>query len=80
MVETGSAGTRPWLGLIANTPVNAAGMRTEPAASVPRWMAPRLSAAAAAAPEEEPPGVLDRSHGLRVTPVSGESPVPFQPN
>ena len=55
-------------------------MRTEPAPSVPRWMQPRLSAAQAAAPDEEPPGPVPVFQGLRVMPVSGESPTPFQPN
>src|SRR6266511_2093206 len=62
-----------------NTPVNAAGMRIEPAPSVPICSQPRLSKAAAAAPPEEPPGVRSRFHGLRVTPVSGEWHAPIQP-
>ena len=37
-------------------------------------------ATVAAEPELEPPGFRDASHGLRVMPVSGELPVPFQPN
>ena len=55
-----------------NTPVNAAGMRIEPAPSVPMCRWPRLSSAAAAAPPDEPPGVRSSFHGLRVMPVSGE--------
>ncbi len=38
------------------------------------------AAQAAAAPALLPPGVRDRSHGLRVIPVSGLSPNAFQPN
>ena len=34
----------------------------------------------ATAPALDPPGVLSRFHGLRVTPVSGESPTGLQPN
>ena len=37
-------------------------------------------AQATAAPPELPPGVLSESQGLRVTPVSGLSVTPFQPN
>jgi len=35
---------------------------------------------AVAAPALLPPGVRERSHGLRVIPVSGLSPSAFQPN
>src|SRR5882724_13614994 len=63
-----------------NTPENAAGMRIEPAPSVPMCSDPRLSSAAAAAPPEEPPGVRSSFHGLRVMPVSGEWQAPIQPN
>ena len=55
-------------------------MRIEPPASVPTAVAPKPAATAAAAPPEEPPGVLSRFHGLRVTPVSGlmvTGPVPY---
>ena len=38
------------------------------------------AATAAAAPPEDPPGVFAGFHGLRVTPVSGLSVTPFQPN
>src|SRR4051812_2177176 len=40
----------------------------------------RLRTAAAAAPADEPPVVTRVSQGLRVMPVSGLSPMPFQPN
>ncbi len=60
-----------------NTPQNAAGMRTDPAASVPRCNWPSPSAAAAAAPPDEPPVERSSFHGLRVMPVSGESHKPF---
>src|SRR3954464_14244283 len=63
-----------------NTPVKAAGMRIEPAPSVPMWRWPRLSSAAAAAPPDEPPVVRSSFHGLRVMPVSGEWQAPIQPN
>ena len=38
------------------------------------------AATLAAAPALEPPAVLDKSHGLRVLPVRGESPTALQPN
>src|SRR3954447_9242025 len=60
-------------------PVNPAGIRTEPPPSVPRLSGPMPSATATALPPDEPPGVRERSHGLRVIPVSGESVTPFQP-
>src|SRR6476661_8150409 len=43
-------------------------------------MQPMFSAAQAAAPEDEPPGVRSSFQGLRVIPLRGESPSPFQPN
>jgi hypothetical protein len=61
-------------------PVNAAGMRTEPPPSVPSDSGPIPSATAAALPPDDPPDVRSGSHGLRVTPVSGESVTPFQPS
>lgn len=33
-----------------------------------------------AGPALDPPGVFDRTHGLRVMPVNGLSPTPLQPN
>src|SRR5215470_6221668 len=61
-------------------PVKAAGIRIDPAASVPRCNAPIPSAAATAAPPLEPPGVVVGFQGLRVGPVSGLSVSAFQPN
>ncbi len=40
----------------------------------------KRAATAAPDPPDDPPGVLSRFHGLRVTPVNGESVEPFQPN
>src|SRR6266851_3780565 len=62
-----------------NTPLNAAGMRSEPAPSVPRCSRPRPSNAATAPPPVEPPGVYSGFQGLRVMPVSGLLQVPIQP-
>src|SRR5690625_7847687 len=50
----------------------------EPPPSVPVDSAPMPVATAAEEPPLEPPGVVDRSHGLRVMPVSGLSVTPFQ--
>src|SRR3954454_13796771 len=61
-------------------PQNAAGMRIEPPASVPTASGQTPANTAAPLPPLLPPGVRSRSHGLRLTPVSGESVAPFQPN
>src|SRR5262245_35747163 len=76
----GYAGTKPNVGLNPNTPLNAAGIRIEPPPSVPRLRNPSRNAAATAAPPLDPPGVILGFHGLRVTPVRGESHTPFHPN
>src|SRR5215467_14399782 len=57
-------------------PQNDAGMRIEPPASVPTasGLTPARTAAAL------PPGLRSTFHGLRVTPLNGESVTPFQPN
>src|SRR5882724_575253 len=55
-------------------------MRIDPPPSVPRPSGQKRAAIAAAVPPDEPPGVFLVFHGLRVTPVSGLSVVPFQPN
>ena len=65
---------------MAASPVRQPGMRTEPPPSVPSANGVMPAATEAAAPALEPPGVLARFHGLRVMPVSGESPTPLQPN
>src|SRR5258706_15438806 len=76
----GKAGTRPKVGLMPTTPVKPAGIRTDPPPSVPRCSAPMQSAAATADPPLDPPGVFDKSQGLRVMPLSLLSVTPFQPN
>ena len=55
-------------------------MRIEPPPSLPRCSGPMPVAAATAAPALLPPGVRSRFQGLRVMPVSGLSPIAFQPN
>ena len=66
--------------MIPTTPQNAAGMRIDPPASEPSAMGTAPAATVAAEPELDPPGFRERSRGFRVMPVSGELPVPFQPN
>ena len=58
-------------------PQQAAGMRIEPAPSVPSAMGPMPDATAAAAPPLDPPVVRDVSHGLRVVPKLGPSVRPL---
>src|SRR5918998_6068190 len=76
----GYCGTRPNDGLNPKMPQNAAGMRIEPAPSLPWARGPRPAATAAAAPPLEPPGVFWRFHGLRVAPKTRLSVSGLQPN
>src|SRR5690349_17089746 len=76
----GQTGTRPYCGLIPARPVKLQGMRIEPPPSVPIASGVIPAATEAAAPALEPPGVFAGFHGLRVMPVSGQSPTALQPN
>src|SRR5262245_65517950 len=76
----GEEAARPWVGLMPNPPVKELETPMEPPPSLPRCSGPMPVAAATAAPALLPPGVCCRSHGLRVMPVSGLSPMAFQPN
>src|SRR5438270_6414694 len=76
----GQLGTRPYCGLMPARPVSEQGMRIEPPPSVPSPNGVMPAATEDAAPALEPPGVLAGFHGLRVMPVSGESPTALQPN
>src|SRR5437868_3342978 len=71
---------RPNEGLRPITPQKLAGMRIEPAPSLPSASGTRPAAIAAAEPPLEPPGVQSRCHGLLVRPSSGLSVMPLQPN
>ena len=64
----GPSGMRPRVGLSPNNPQNAAGIRIEPAPSLPCATPHRPAATAAPDPPLEPPGVRSRAHGLRVAP------------
>jgi hypothetical protein len=66
-----SCGTTPADCLKPTTPLQAAGMRVEPPASVPMPMGQTPAASATAAPPEEPPLVRFASQALRVRPNSG---------
>jgi hypothetical protein len=75
----GDAETLPRCGFRPKSPQFAAGMRIDPPPSPPRATGTSPAATAAADPPEEPPGVLDWSWGLRVTPyppvwVKGHAP------
>jgi hypothetical protein len=58
----------PGVGRSPYTPQKLAGMRIEPARSVPKSRQDSPAATAAAAPPDEPPGVWLVSHGLLVAP------------
>ena len=60
----------PKLGFSPNTPHKCAGMRTEPAMSVPSSKLVSPAATAAAAPPDDPTGVRAGTHGLFVVPKS----------
>ena len=64
LVERGTtpaSGSRRWVGLNPTSPQRAEGMRTDPAVSVPIAATAMPSATDTAAPEDEPPGMQDRS-------------------
>ena len=48
-------GTTPWVAFMPTTPVQLAGMRTDPPWSVPRAISTSPAATRAALPEEDPP-------------------------
>ena len=76
----GKTGMTPQDGLIPKTPQKAAGIRTDPAPSLPMAAGPRPAATAAAAPPLEPPAVRSSRHGLRAGPLTLLPESPFQPN
>jgi hypothetical protein len=60
--------TRPAVPRRPHTPPSPAGMRIDPAVSVPMVAAAIPAATAAPEPPEEPPAMRSRSHGLRQGP------------
>src|SRR5258708_29489330 len=76
----GAKDTRPRDGFMPKSPQQDAGVRIEPPPSL-AWAAGTIPAAtAAAAPPEDPPGVRDRSQGLRQTPRNSDSVLRHRPN
>ena len=61
-------GTRPWVGLKPVIPQHAAGMRIEPAESVPSAASARPAASAAALPPLEPPAMRPGAIGFGTAP------------
>src|SRR4029453_9709440 len=76
----GAGETRPLVALIPNRPQHEAGMRIEPPPSDPCAIGASPAATAAAAPPLDPPGVRERSHGFRHTPLSTDSVTAVVPN
>ena len=68
-----SCGTTPADCFNPTTPLQAAGMRVDPPASVPTPIGQTPAASATAAPPEEPPLVRSADQALRVRPNSGAS-------
>src|SRR5262249_51075491 len=75
-----SCGTTPEDCLRPTTPLQAAGMRVEPPASVPIPMGQTPAASAAAAPPEEPPLVRSAAQALRGRPNRADSVQGMCPN
>jgi hypothetical protein len=61
---TPSSGTRPWVGLIADVPQQADGIRSDPQVSLPSAAGVIRAASAAALPPLEPPTIRSSAHGL----------------
>src|SRR5829696_773049 len=76
----GYCGTRPNDCLNPKMPQDAAGMRIEPAPSLPCASGPRPAAIAAAAPPLDPPEVLARFQGLNEGPNTRFPESSFQPS
>jgi hypothetical protein len=68
-------GTRCRLGLKPTMPQSAAGIRTEPPVSLPIAISAMPSPTVTAAPDDEPPGMRARSHGLPGVPKCGLAPI-----
>ena len=71
---------RPRDGFSANSPQQAAGMRSEPPPSLPPAIGTTPAATAAAEPPLEPPGVCAVFQGLLTRPKACESLTPLSPN
>src|SRR6185295_9962402 len=78
--DPSSSGTRPGDGRRPTTPVNAAGLRSEPAKSLPLAIGTIPQRSAAAAPPLLPPTVFFRLYGLTVAPNTGLKVLEPAPN
>jgi hypothetical protein len=67
--RSGANEMRPLEALSPTRPQHAAGIRSDPPPSLPWARGTAPAATAAADPPEDPPGVSEVSHGLRVGPV-----------
>src|ERR687891_64208 len=76
----GETGTRPNDGFRPTTPQKRAGIRIDPAPSLPSASGAMPAATAAAAPPLEPPETRSTFQGLLVVPNSGLSQTPLLPN
>src|SRR5258706_2787338 len=76
----GAEDTRARDGFMPNRPEQAAGPRIEPPPSLACAAGTIPAATAAAAPPDEPPGVRDRSQGLREGPNSSGSVTGSRPS
>src|SRR6266508_443587 len=72
------AGARPFVGFNPMTPHQAAGMRTDPAPSLPVASGTMPVATATADPADEPPGVHRGLRGLRVTAIGHAPGLPWR--
>ena len=66
--DTGQCGTRPGVGRSPSTPLQAAGLRSEPPRSLPSAIGTMRQASATAPPPLDPPAERVVSQALRVTP------------
>ena len=68
---SGQRGTRPGVGRSASTPLQAAGLRSDPPRSLPSAIGSMRQARATEAPPLDPPAERVVSHGLSVAPKTG---------
>src|SRR5205814_1680155 len=79
-LQYGPLGVRPRVGFRPTSPQQAAGMRIEPAPSLPCASGTARAATSAAAPPLDPPTPRSGAHGLRVIPYRFDSVAKLRPN
>ena len=79
-VSCGPSGVRPRVGFMPKTPLQLAGIRSEPPPSPPVAMGTILIATAIPDPPLEPPAVRSGAHGFRAVPYATGSVTPVRPN